>query len=323
LIELYHQYRTWGGYKYQKEIQNWIKAEGIQLVHTSTILTPEGAIAAKALDIPHIWHVRELIGPDKHFRFANYKRWASFVQKHSDILVANSAATYDCLKPYFPEALLTVIPNAIKASQFEQKKHVAKSPVVVGMIGSVTSKWKNHRFFIEVASEFKDNPKVKFEIYGRLPAEDDPYLLGLRKQIQEAGLSTNNFEFAGFIAPTEITKKIDILFHPTELESFGRIFVEAMASGLPVIGINEGGAMEMVQDAVSGFLVPKLDTPKVVEKIQSLADQPNLRNQMGAAGRQLALTQYDLPILAKRLKSLYDKVLANRQQSTKLVSLES
>ena len=126
LLEVYHLHRTWGGYKHQKLIQKFILDHQIDLIHTSTILNPEGAIAAKALGLPHLWHVRELLGPDKHFQFYNYRNWAARVLKDSRKLIANSEATRQCLLPFFPEEHIEKIPNAIRVGDFQIKTHREK-----------------------------------------------------------------------------------------------------------------------------------------------------------------------------------------------------
>lgn len=306
LLELYHMYRTWGGYKYQKQIQAFARRHQVQLIHTSTIVNPEGAIAAQALGIPHVWHVRELIGPDKHFRFDHMRRWAHWVQFRADMFVANSQATYDCMVRYFDAKKIQLIPNAIDAAKFESVTAEKQSgKVVVGMIGSVTSQWKNHAFFLRVAAACKDISSMRFVIWGELPDPGNTYYQTLQQQAGELGLEVPYFTFGGYVPATEALAKTDILFHPTELESFGRIFTEAMAAGLPVIGINEGGATEMVRPGENGYLIPKENVQAAKTAISTLAGDAALRIRFGQKGKALVKKAFDLPVLAKRIHALY------------------
>lgn len=305
LLEMLTAIRTWWGYRYQAKISALIQREGVTVVHTSTILNPEGAIAAKRHNLPHVWHVRELIGPDKHYQFYNQKSWARYVSTHCRILVANSTITAACLGRYFDKAKIVTIVNGIDVKKFQVKSHVPdKHPLIVGMVGSVTSRWKNHAHFIRTAVAFKNDSAITFRIYGSLPEQNDPYLAGLSKLIRELDCESI-VTFVPFARPDEIMREIDVLFHPTNLESFGRIFIEAMAGGIPVIGIVGGGGEEMIREGVNGFLVPPEDVDMAATRIQQLLASAQLRSAFGAAGRQLVEQRYTLDYLAESMQNLY------------------
>lgn len=307
LIELKSLFETWGGYKYQRLIEKFIREQGVNVIHTGTIVNPEGAIAAARNKLPHVWHVRELIGRDKHFKFYNYTRWSAYVSKNSEILIANSAVTKNCLLEFFDPAKIETIPNGINVTKFSVKEHVLKDVVVVGMVGSVTSKWKNHQFFLETAAVLQHS-NVEFRIYGSLPDEADEYYVGMKRYITENKIS--NMRFMGFSHdPSEIMKEIDVLFHPTHLESFGRIFVEAMAGGIPVVAIDEGGALEMIRHAENGFLIPLNDQSAAAAQLERLIHDPVLRNQLGTQARNLAEAEYSLAVLSERMKAIYERVI--------------
>lgn len=303
LIELISVWKTWKGYRYQNEISNFIRLHEVKIVHTNTIVVAEGAIAAKRNNLPHVWHVRELIGPNKHFQFYNYSQWSNWIEKHCEVLIANSTLTADCLLQFFESSKVKIISNGIAVEKFQLKMHEEKSVIIVGMVGSATSRWKNHRFFIETAGELK-NESIEFRIYGAIPADGDPYFEELDNLIDslEAQMKVRFIEPQ---PPPVIMQEIDILFHPSDLESFGRIFVEAMAGGIPVIAVNKGGGLEMIQNDVNGYLIPLNDKKAAVSAIQLLASDYNLRNRLGKNGRQLSEAEYALDALALKIRDLY------------------
>lgn len=304
-------WKTRMGYRYQDQISRLIQQHGVSLVHTSTILNPEGAIAAKANCLPHLWHVRELIGPTKHFHFYNYKKWSTYVLQHSRYLIANSSVTQQCLLEFFPPENIKTIPNGIKVNNFKVKTHTNNKPqLIVGMIGSVTTRWKNHSLFIRVAQRFKGRNDVMFKIYGALPPVNDPYYKELRDMVSQLDLKAL-LKFEQFKSPPQIVEEIDVMFHPTELESFGRIFVEAMAGGIPVIGINQGGALEMVREGVNGFLIDKNDIEAACRKLTELIENPQRRNQFGRNGRRSVEENYSIDLMTDRIIELYQKVVAS------------
>ena len=108
----------------------------------------------------------------------------------------------------------------------------------------------------------------------------------------------------------EIIREIDVLFHPTPYESFGRIFIEAMAGGIPVVAIDQGGALEMVRDGVNGFLIPIDDVEQAGARIKQLVDSPELRNRMGQQGRLLVEKKYTTEILGQQMAGLYTALVS-------------
>lgn len=302
-IEMISCWKTWKGYRYQPSITRFIRQHNVTLIHTNTIVVPEGGIAAKRNRLPHVWHVRELIGKNKHFQFYNYPEWAKWVEAHCNVLVANSTLTAQCLSEFFNASKIKTIPNGIEVQKFQIKTHVDKPITIVGMVGSATSRWKNHKFFIETAELLKGSP-VEFRIYGVIPLESDTYYTELRNMINERGVQ-ESVKFIQAQTPPAIMQEIDILFHPTDLESFGRIFIEAMAGGIPVVAVNQGGALEVVKDSMNGYLIPLNDKQAAVTAIQVLAADFNLRNRLGQNGRALSEQEYSLNILAARIRDLY------------------
>jgi len=177
------------------------------------------------------------------------------------------------------------------------------------MVGSVTTRWKNHEFFIRTAAALADRNELEFRIYGALPGSGDGYYQSLRQLVQDSKLN-GKLKFMNFARPEDIMREIDLMFHPTRFESFGRIFAEAMAGGIPIVGIDEGGARELVQEGVNGFLIPPDDIPLATRRIRELAASPELRDAMGKNGRQIVESRYTLTRLCDEMIAVYEEVLA-------------
>jgi glycosyltransferase involved in cell wall biosynthesis len=308
LLESLTVWQTWWGHKYQKQISNLIRANQIDVIHTSTIVNREGAIAAKRNRLPHVWHVRELIGGNTYYNFPRFRSWVSFVEKHADFLIANSQATAQNLKLYFPQSKIKCIPNGIDPTGYNIKRHQDKEKLVIAMVGNVTSRLKNHEFFIETVSFLKNKPHVAFRIYGALPSETDPYYRGLKSQIDQNGLA-EILTFKGHQQSEVIMADIDILFHPMGQESFGRIFIEAMAGGIPIVSVDNGGAVELVRNDVNGFRVPENDAPAAASALEKMLNSTELRSRLGRNGRDIVEKEYTLELLAQNLSSVYKSLI--------------
>ena len=87
--------------------------------------------------------------------------------------------------------------------------------------------------------------------------------------------------------------------------------MEAMAMGLPVISTNVSGIPELVEDGVSGMLVPPKDEKAISEALIKLLNNENLRVQMGKAGRQIILEKYNVEIECHKLMTMFRDVKCN------------
>ena len=87
---------------------------------------------------------------------------------------------------------------------------------------------------------------------------------------------------------------------------------EAMAMGLPVVATRHGGIPELVEDGVSGYLVPERDGPAIAAALSRLIDRRDTWPQMGTAGRQAVERQFDMVRLNDRLVALYETLSKTR-----------
>jgi glycosyltransferase involved in cell wall biosynthesis len=300
LLELRQIARTGWGRGSSLRVAAFARREGADLIHTNTILTPEGGRAARLLRLPHVWHVRELIGTSFPLALGGAELGAAVVSLSSR-LVANSEATAAQLRPLVPAGHLTVVPNGIDLARFSARAPSRKT-VVVGMVASLASRVKKHGLFIEALS------RVQTPVEVRLFGEDsrDGYAAGLRARVKALGLE-GRFTFMGHEDPARIMAGLDILVHPADGESFGRVVVEAMAAGLPVVGVRGGGVGEIVVHEETGLLAAVDDAQGIAAAVDRLARDPEERRRMGTAGRRRAEERYSLEACARGVLDVYQR----------------
>jgi glycosyltransferase involved in cell wall biosynthesis len=102
---------------------------------------------------------------------------------------------------------------------------------------------------------------------------------------------------------------------PSLEEGFGIPAAEAMGCGIPVIATDAGGLPEVVEDGVTGYVVPKGDARALSAAMRKLLQDAALRRQMGRAGRKRALAQFDWLITAKSMENMYRNILEQRKGS--------
>jgi len=97
----------------------------------------------------------------------------------------------------------------------------------------------------------------------------------------------------------------DIYVMPSRNESFGMVYLEAWACGVPVIGCAAGGVPAVVEDGADGFLVPFGDVDLLADRIRLLLDAPERRREMGRRGRDKVASRYTWEIQYGKVKRLY------------------
>lgn len=104
----------------------------------------------------------------------------------------------------------------------------------------------------------------------------------------------------------------DIFVLSSRWEGLPYTIIEAMMAGLPVVATRVGGIPELVEEGVTGYLVPPKDPDALVKAIHKLLGDPSLRHRMGEAGREKALQGFALDRMLRETERVYEEVLGNR-----------
>ncbi len=136
-----------------------------------------------------------------------------------------------------------------------------------------------------IAREFA---QARLVILGR--EENRAYVARLKAQVRQLGLD-GQILFAGEVSQAKVAEwmmKARVLVLPSLSEGLGRVAVEAMAAGRPVIGSRVGGIPDLVHDGVTGYLVPPGDKQALAERIRWVLEHPREAQQMGCRARAFA-----------------------------------
>jgi glycosyltransferase involved in cell wall biosynthesis len=103
---------------------------------------------------------------------------------------------------------------------------------------------------------------------------------------------------------------LDAVLVPSWEEPFGRVVIEAMALGLPVVAANVGGPAEIIRDGIDGLLVPPRDPQLWADAVWQLADSPELRARLGDAAA-LRARDFALPQHVAAMRQIYEETVAS------------
>jgi glycosyltransferase involved in cell wall biosynthesis len=141
--------------------------------------------------------------------------------------------------------------------------------------------------------------------------EGDIRVEDLETQIRNLGLD-ENVRYLGKHygdSKTAIFQRADIFVHPSHEDCFPLVLLEAMQFSLPVVSTEEGAISEIVDDRKTGFVVPRKNPQALAEKLELLILNPELRTQMGVAGRKKYESAYTLGNFEKRFIDILDRII--------------
>jgi glycosyltransferase involved in cell wall biosynthesis len=183
-------------------------------------------------------------------------------------------------------------------------------PFTIGLVGRILP-WKGHLTALRILDEVRQRTekRVRLAIVGDLGKADQSYLAHIYRMIQKMELKDSVF-FWGFRRdPDEIYENLDVLIVPSEEEPLGRVVLEGMAYGVPVIATDKGGPAEIIEDGVDGFLVSPDDVHRWAERIIELMENPTLASEIGRRGRQKVLSNFSIENYIESIESLYKEIL--------------
>ena len=134
----------------------------------------------------------------------------------------------------------------------------------------------------------------------------------LEKLAEKMGVS-ENIRFLGIRKDVkQLLKAADVFIMPSLYEGLSIAMLEAMSMELPIIASNVGGAAEVIEDGKSGFLIPPADADALAEKLIILANNEQLRHNIGKQARKRIVKNYSLRKQALALEGLYRKIVKNK-----------
>ena len=215
---------------------------------------------------------------------------ARFALKQADLLRAVSNSTRQQLEQWVPQKKLFQFPAWTDIELFLRAgmancRNSAQTILYAGVL--TPGKGVHHLVgaFAKIACDF---PQVRLAIVGR--AENKTYVAQLKAQTEHCGLD-GRVEFVGEVPQAKLAERMreaSVFVLPSLSEGLGRVVIEAMAAGKPVIGSREGGIAELIREGETGFLIPPGDEAALAERLRWVLEHPTEAEEMGRRARAFA-----------------------------------
>ncbi|MFH1903479.1 MAG: glycosyltransferase family 4 protein [Candidatus Omnitrophota bacterium] len=236
----------------------------------------------------HMQITQRKINLDLNLRFC----LESVMIMQSNLVTSSSHANARMIMPEvgIPPEKTTIIPLGINLPKVNSAITVKRNgPFSVLFVGRLERRKGFHVLMKAIPTILREMPEVNFIIVGR-DTSDGPDRQSFKKYVlQDFPEQYNeNVQFPGYVSEEELSvyyKNCDLFIAPSLYESFGLIYVEAMAYGKPVIGCRVGGVPEVVKDGETGILVPPEDPAELARAITEILINYPLREKMSQAAR--------------------------------------
>ena len=210
------------------------------------------------------------------------------------------------------------IPNAVDADLFRpqasdfRKKHGIGAGEFVALYVARFQAFKNHAMLLDAFARFvKGGPASRLVLAGSGPLRERTEL-----QAEELGIA-DRVMFLGDVPYGElpgIYAAADVKVISSDYESFCFAAIEGMSTGLPVLTTDCAWVPHLVSDG-AGVVVPVGDAEAFAAGLKRLADNPALRQRMGATGRQQVLERHTWPASAQKLLAFYQDISQQRVEA--------
>jgi len=273
-----------------------------------------GLCAGLCAGVPVIWHFRDIV-TEAHLRKLMSYSGALFATGIIAISRAVAAQFTICSRV---SGKVMVIHNAIDISDFQKRKreshadlrkefHLPEKSVIIASVGQI-AEWKGQEYCIYAARELvRRFDNVYFFIIGKPLFKEENYNIHIHTLVKELNLEQRVF-FTGFRRDIPaLMHEVNFLLHtPVEPEPFGRVLIEAMAAGTPVVAFDNGATAEVLRGNM-GLLVRPLDTRGIIKAISILLKDDDLYANTAKRAQEYVRKYFDFPLLMERIEKLLAK----------------
>ena len=228
------------------------------------------------------------------------------------IAVSEAAARALLARRIFPADKIRVVPNGVDLRRFAptHRTAVRGGPPRVGIVGEL-SPVKGQEDFVRAAAMVLEDfgGDVEFLIVGEDATRTGEHRAAIERLVADLGLR-NHVTLSGHCEDvTTVLPTLDVLVSASRSEAFGMAMVEALASGVPVVATATEGALEIVEEGVTGLTVPPGDVPALAAAVKSLLADATLRASFSAAAARSARERFGLERMVEETERVYAEAL--------------
>jgi len=294
-----------------------IRAERADVVHLGNGIRAnfDGILACWLTRTPCLCHVK---GFEK---YSARERWAA--PWLGAIVCMTEAVREHCERHGVRTPRMHVVYDALGSEYFQPARDrgttraslgLAADTVAFGIVGGI-QEWKGQAVAVEAFARARAlRPEIRLLVVGGVHRAGREYSRQLEETVRQLGLE-GAVTFTGHRSDVaDVIDALDVLVHASvRPEPFGRVILEGMLLGKPVIASAAGGVPEFVAEGRTGFLVPPGDAEALAARMRLLATDDALRRRVGAEARVEARERFSLRRHVDAMSALYDSISKRKE----------
>lgn len=286
-------------------ISHLIEQHNIDIIYTNTITPIDGALAAKKHNIPHIWHIREY--PIGNNDIKSYLPFPHLIVNYlSTNIITNSKNLQGKIKSQLIKRPISVIYNGVNVDQNNYHLFLPPHPIkkhIITTVCAVTPR-KDLKTFVHAAKILLESRNdISFLIVGD---GDSQYIQSLKSLASSYSISPHIHFMGQREDALSIMKGSSIVTLTSKQEAFGRVIIEAMSVGTPVISTDSGGPAEIIENNIDGILISVGDADALSYNINKLLDSPELSEQFSSRGLQKSSQTFDIETYVNSIEKVVE-----------------
>lgn len=293
----------------------FMRRERIDVVHNYLLRANViGTLAARAARVPVVLASKR----GCHERYGFEMVGARLSNRLADCVTANAEAVRDFVHAHerCPLEKMVVIPSGIDTERFAPlppgdyttRLGVPADATVVGSLTRMRVRKGVEEFLRAMAQICAARPEVHVVIAGDVELDDE-----LRALVAAAGLGDRLHLLGRRSDVPEVLSAFDVFVLSSHGEGMSNAILEAMAMERPVVATEVGGTVEVVDEGVTGHLVPARDAEALARGICRVLDERERGRAMGARGRQVVVDRFSAKAMVRQMEALYTQLLAARE----------
>lgn len=294
-----------------RRLSKIIRDNKIDIVHAHAARDyPVASVAVRLSPPVKLVLSRHVIFPMKNLH--------KLVLKNVDRVIAVSEPTATHLRKVFPPEKIAVISNGINiekngndaaGKEFRFEHNIPYDVPLIGIVGELGEVKRQKDFLLAAEIIKKELSDAMFVSTGMDRAIGQPYRRDLKRLEKILGLqgSVVWLDWVNDMSP--FYSALDLLVSASSTESFGLAISEAMGSGTAVVATRTEGASELIEDGVTGRLVPIGEPVETAKAVLELFENPELRSSIGDNARVYVVSNLGLDRMVSSIIELYNEIL--------------
>ncbi len=274
-----------------------------------------GAIASFLSRRPLVYHLHDILSPE-HFSKTNRTIAVTLANRFAKLIIANSQASKTAFIAASGRAeIVEVVYNGFSSTSYQVNETQIKQlrqeleledKFIIGHFSRL-SPWKGQHILIEAIAQSPQ--EVTAILVGDALFGEQEYVKQLHEQVEKLQLQ-NRIKFLGFRSDIpQLMSACNLVAHTSiAAEPFGRVIVEAMLCGKPVVAASSGGAVEIVEHNVNGYLVTPGEPQELAQIIKTCVKEPSKTAMLAENALCSARDRFDVEVINQQIAQALSKI---------------